>query len=398
MEEKIEQFDEKNIEALRILFEQFWVLRAKEPEKYRLIREREQKLKRYIGDKFGLELIIHQHFIKLEKIPVNPKGWMGLQAFTSPMDYALFCCVLAFTEQEIQDGQFLLSTLIEELQILYPGEYPLDWTNTRHRRSLVRVLKEMIELSLLQLVEGNIEHFQNSEEVQVLYELTPYTRYFMRSYPDSLLEYYTIEELLGQEWKRHSEDLRRKRVYRQLMMEPFVYRNAQFDDDFDYIRKFRNRLRDDFETHTPFRLEVFKNVAMLTIPESSNKYTLFPDRRSIVDAALQTMAEIRDQQDDLTVSEFGRIRLPKAELVNFVQRAKDKYGEKWAKKHQDESTEETTNQIITTWQEWQMAGLEEAGRLVTILPGAARMISHYVDPVVNNRAKEESENNGNELK
>jgi uncharacterized protein (TIGR02678 family) len=379
VKEKVDQFDERNMEALRILFEQFWVLRAKEPEKYRLIREREQKLKRYIADKFGLELIVHQHFVKLEKIPVNPRAWMGLQAFAKPMDYALFCCVLAFTEQEIQDGQFLLSTLIEELQILYSGEYPLDWTNYGHRRSLVRVLKEMIELSLLQIVEGDIEHFQNNEEVQVLYELTPYTRYFMRSYPDSLLEYYTIEELLNQEWKRHSEDLRRKRVYRQLMMEPFVYRNVELDEDFDYIRKFRNRLRDDFELHTPFRLEVFKNVAMLTIPETSNKYTLFPDRRSIVDAALQTMAEIRDQQDNLTISEFGRIRLPKAELVSFVQRSKDKYGDKWAKKHRDESTEETTNQIMITWQEWNMAEMEQDGRLVKILPGAARMISHYVN-------------------
>ena len=387
MEEKVDQFDEKNMEALRILFEQFWVLRAKEPEKYRLIREREQKLKRYIADKFGLDLIIHQHFIKLEKIPVNPKGWMGLQAFTTPMDYALFSCVLAFTEQEIQDGQFLLSTLVEELQILYPGEYPLDWTNPRHRRSLVRVLKEMIELSLLQLVEGNIEQFQDTKKIQVLYELTPYTRYFMRSYPDSLLDYYTTSELLSGEWKRHSEDLRRKRVYRQLMMEPFVYRNVELDEDFDYIRKFRNRLRDDFELHTPFKLEVFKNVALLSIPESSNKYTLFPDRRSIVDAALQTMAEIRESKDDLTISEFGRIRLPKAELVNFVQRAKDKYGAKWAKKHRDESTDETTKQIIITWQDWQMAESSEDGRLVTILPGAARMISHYVEKKESSNSK-----------
>ena len=64
MEENVEQFNEKNVEALRILFEQFWILRQEEPEKYHLVRQQEQKLKRYIGDKFGLELIVHQHFIK----------------------------------------------------------------------------------------------------------------------------------------------------------------------------------------------------------------------------------------------------------------------------------------------------------------------------------------------
>ena len=377
MEESVEQFNESNVEALRILFEQFWILRQEEPEKYHLVRQQEQKLKRYIGDKFGLELIIHQHFIKLEKIPVNPRSWMGIQAFTKPMDYGLFCTVLAYTEQKNQDEQFLLSDLIEQVQILYPGDYSLDWTNYQHRRSLVRVLKEMIERSLLHVVEGDIERFQNDEKDEVLYELTLYTRYFMRSYPDSLLEFFTIEDLQEQEWKRHGEDLRRKRVYRQLMMEPFVYREVDLDPDFDYIRKFRNRLRDDFEVHTPFRLEVFKNVAMLTIPEAWQKYTLFPDRRSIVDAALQTMGIIREEQERLDISEFGKIRMPKAEFMSFVQKAKDQNGDKWAKKHRDEKIEDTADQIIELWQEWQMADFEEDTRMVVIFPGAARMISHY---------------------
>src|SRR5690606_6688538 len=106
-------FDAQTGDALALLFEHFWILRAEEPEAYRLIRDREQKLKRYVQDKFGMELIIHQHFAKLEKIPVEPQSWMGITAFQERMDYSIFCCALAYTEQKAIDEQFLLSDLTE---------------------------------------------------------------------------------------------------------------------------------------------------------------------------------------------------------------------------------------------------------------------------------------------
>lgn len=67
---------------------------------------------------------------------------MGIQTFKSPLDYAIFCCGLAYTEQRSVDEQFLLSEITEEIQDMYPGEFPLDWTNYKHRNSLVRALKQ----------------------------------------------------------------------------------------------------------------------------------------------------------------------------------------------------------------------------------------------------------------
>lgn len=163
-----DRFDEPLVEALGLLFEQFWIIRDDEPEVYRFIRDHENKLKRYVQDKFGYDLIVHQHFAKLEKIPVNPESWMGIQSFTEPMDYAIFCCALAYTEQKSLDEQFLLSDLADSIQTLYPGELPLDWTNYNHRRSLVRALKEVNTLQLMKTIDGNIELFQHNEEEEVL--------------------------------------------------------------------------------------------------------------------------------------------------------------------------------------------------------------------------------------
>jgi uncharacterized protein (TIGR02678 family) len=377
MSEREDQFDESTVDALGRLFEQFWILREDEPEAYRLIRDREQKLKRYLQEKFGLELTVHQHFAKLEKIPVEPQSWMGIQSFQDPMDYAIFCCALAYTEQKGIDEQFLLSDLAERIQELYPGEFPLDWTNYQHRRSLVRALKEVIALRLIKTIDGNLDLFQLSEEEEVLYEVTVHSRYYMRSYPDDLYQFNTIEELLAQEWKRQPDDQRRKRVYRKLMMMPFVYRKGEDDPDFAYIRNYRNRLRDDFEQHTPFRLEVFKNVAMLTLPDPKKRYTLFPDAKGIVDVALHTMVILREHRESLVISEIGTVRMPASRFDAFVRQTKEQYGHGWAKKHRDETPEETAAQIIELWREWDMAEWDEETRMLTILPGAARLTAFY---------------------
>lgn len=79
MNEKAENgFDERACEALGYLLGQFWILREKEPEKYQLVRDRERVLRGYLLDKLGLNLIVHRHFAKLEKVPVVPQVWMGI--------------------------------------------------------------------------------------------------------------------------------------------------------------------------------------------------------------------------------------------------------------------------------------------------------------------------------
>lgn len=376
MSEKEEIFDESTKEALGILFEQFWVLRVDEPQVYKLIREREHKLKRYISDKFGFDLIIHQHFIKLEKIPVEPKGWMGIQAFTEPMDYAIFCCAMAFTEQRSVDEQFLLSDLTESVQEMYEGEFQLDWTNYQHRRSLVRALKEIVEMKLIKTIDGSLELFQSNEEEEVLYEVAVYGRYFMRSYPDDLFRFSSVNEILESEWLRHPDDQRRKRVYRKLMFSPVVHRESAENPDFAYIRNFRNRLHEDFEEHTPFRLEVFKNLALLTLDERKKRYMLFPDQRGISDVALHTAAHIR-MQEGLEPTELGTIRLPRSSFDNVLREVKEVYGHGWSKEHRNEPAEETAKKVLELWKEWEVAEEESDTGMVVMKSGAGRMIGEY---------------------
>jgi len=373
----VAMFDEKAQTALRLLMEKFWILRLEEPELYQVVRERENMLKRYVDEKLGFDLIVHQHFIKLEKIPVDAKPWMGIQEFQEPRDYAIFCCALAYTENSAVDEQFLLSDICEDIEDMYPGDIALDWTNYNHRRSLVRVIKQMEKMTIIKTVEGEIDQFTMNEEEEVLYETTIYARYFMRSYPKDLTDYASKEEIIESEWERHEADARRKRVYRKLMMSPVVYRETEDDLDFAYIRNYRNRLRDDLEEHTIFRLEVFKNAALLVTDEKKQELTLFPDQKAIMDVALHFSQYIRDNEATFLPDELGNIRLTPVMFEQTIKILHDKYAMGWSKQYREGTITATMNELIELLRSWEMLKLEKETNSYLIRPLLGRVVGKY---------------------
>ncbi len=370
-------FDEKAQTALRVLMEHFWILRQEEPEIYQLIREREKVLRRFIEEKLGFDFIVHQHFIKLEKIPVETKSWMGIRGFQEPRDYAMFCCALAFTENRSVEEQFLLSDICEDMKDLYPGDIPLDWTNYNHRRSLIRVIKQLQHFAILKVVEGEIDQFALDDGQEVLYEITVYARYFMRAYPKDLFSYASSEEILREEWKRHEQDARRKRVYRKLMLSPVVYREQEDDPDFAYIRNYRNRLKDDLEKHTLFRLEIFKNAAMLVAEERKQELTLFPDQKAIMDIALHFAAYVREHADTFEPNELGNIQISTIKFQQTVKTVHDIYGKGWSKQYREGSIRTTMQELVSTLKDWEMLvdDTETDGYLIRPLLG--RISGYY---------------------
>lgn len=373
----METFDEKFQKALRILMEKFWVLRQKEPELYQYVREREKVIKRYVEDKLGFDLIVHQHFIKLEKLPVETRSWMGIRAFQEPRDYAMFCCALAFTENRTVDEQFLLSDICEDLHDLYPGEIGLDWTNYNHRRSLVRVIKQLEKLAILHVVEGEIDQFALDEEKEVLYEVTVYARYFMRSYPKDLYEYDTAAAILAGEWERHGQDVRRKRVYRKLMITPVLYRESEDDPDFAYVRNFRNMLREDLEKHTGLRLEVFKNAALLVAEERKQELKLFPDQKAIMDVALHFATYIREQEDVFLPDAFGNIRMSRVQLEQTVKALHEQYSKGWSKQYREGTITATTGELKDVLLQWEMMSYEVDTDLYLLRPLLGRVAGAF---------------------
>jgi len=375
-------FDELAREAAEHLLEQFWIIRDKEPVKYRMVRDREQVLRNYFLEKTGFRLIMHRHFIKLEKVPVQPEAWMGIQSFRNSRDYAVFCCLLAFLESKTVDEQFLLSDLCEELQSLFPGEESLDWTHYEHRKSLVRVLQTGVEMGIVQLVDGDIAQFNYSESSEVLYEVPVVSRYFMRSYPKDLLEFETKEQILAAEWWG-KEDIsgvqRRHRVYRQLFLSPVTYRNEKNDPDFLYLRNFRNRIREDIERHTEFQFELYRNTALLTLPERKARFTLFPDNKAISDIALHFAAVVREQlgKEEIYTQPDGTLRVTPVDFEGLVRLCKERYGVGWSKQYREGSVSVTAEELLEHLTDWKMADRDGETGVIILYPLLARLTGDY---------------------
>lgn len=374
-------FDASQQEALTTLFETFWIVREQDASSYRLIRENEKALKRYISEKFGFSLIVHKDFIKLEKVPLRPKRWMGIQDFQNSRDYALFCCGLAYLEKRSVDDQFLLSEFTAELEELYPGILPLDWTNYQHRQSLVRVLKKLIEFDCIKEVDstaGGLDYFAYSQEQEVLYQATVFSRYFMRNHTRSLQDCTSIEDILAMDWERNQEDRRRKKVYRKLLFNPVMYRENEEDQDFEYIRRYRNRVREDIEEHTPFELQVTKNAAMLTLPEQKQVYTTFPDRKAISLVVLHVQAYIRKNLSEFRRDTFGEIQLTRPQFEQIIEKVREEYQHGWSAEYREKSgLKKITNDVVNHLIEWSFARIEEETGLIILLPAMGRMLGAY---------------------
>lgn len=362
------EFDEKAMQGMDILFNHYWILRSENPEWYQLIREREKVLRRYISEKFGLRLMVHQYFIKLEKIPVEPEIWMGIQSFQEPMDYAIFCCALSFLDGKEVDEQFLLSDLCQDIQADYPGELKLDWTLYTHRKSLIRAVNKLIDFQIIRTIDGDIGRFDHNEEEEVLYEATVYSRYFMRSYPDDFVGYRNYRELLEEDWKLTHEDERRKRVYRKLFFSPGLHRIDQQDPDFLYIRNFRNRLSEDIESKTDYKLHVYKNTAFLSVTEPKQYQKNFPDTKAITDLMLQFSKHLHDHLDVYKPKENGEIVLTEGEMEHILDELRQQFEQGWSKYFREKPTAGIRSELIAAMKNWMMAEVDIESSLIKIKP------------------------------
>ncbi|THE10411.1 TIGR02678 family protein [Bacillus timonensis] len=379
MREQTLEFDEKASLGMDLLFNHYWILRVENPEWYQLIREREKVLRRYINEKFGLRLIVHQHFIKLEKIPVEPQSWMGINDFQEPMDYAIFCCALSFLEGKSVDEQFLLSDLCQEIQADYPGEFELDWTLYIHRKSLIRAIKVLLDFQLIRTIDGDIGRFDHDEEQEVLYEATVYSRYFMRSYPDDFVTYKNWEELLNEDWKLNQEDERRKRVYRKLFFSPALHRVDLQDPDFLYIRNYRNRLAEDIENHSDYKLHVYKNTAFLSVAEPKKYQQIYPNSKASTDILLQLSDYLHHHLEQFTPKENGEIVMTEGELDGVLDILRKKYESGWAKYFREKTTSAVRTELIDAMKDWMMVEVEEESSLIKMKPILGVLTGSYPD-------------------
>ncbi|EFW38612.1 TIGR02678 family protein [Treponema phagedenis] len=367
--------NEQISEGLVLLFENYWILRKKSPREYTLLRQIEKDLRKIISEKFGFRLTMHTDFIKLEKLPVDPEPWMGMENFTQTMDYVIFSCLLSILEGKETGEYFLLSQLCEELKAIYPEGGKVDWVNYNHRKSFVRAMQQMLELNLLETVDGDLMQFAQNEDAEVLYRSTVYSRYFMRPYPQDIYTYNSWQDLLEDDRGADAEQISlRHRVYRRLFLQPVLSKEKLSTEEFYYLRNQRQSIIDFTDKYTPYNFELYLDTAFLSLLERNTRIATFPSRQGIDDVVLHTAALLREK--NLERNEEGKLVFSHDEWKSFLQEVKERYSAGWTKQYREETdAEQLQTEVLAQCEKWGFAFTR--GDEILINPVMVRIVGVY---------------------
>ena len=267
-------------------------LKSRERELYYQVKEAlsSGEEKKFLMEKLGYQVIVNPYMIKVEKMPAVPENWMGILEFKEPIEYVFFCLVLMFLEDKEAEEQFVLSELTEYVQSQYQEEQ-IDWTVYRYRRHMIKVMKYCVVIGILNVDDGSEEGFAKDDTSEVLYENTGASRYFMKNFTQDIMGYTSAKEFEKEEWIDVNEDrgiVRRQRVYRKLLMSMGMYKDAESEEDFAYLRNYRNMIQGDLAELFDCELHVHSSSAFLVLGEECRLGRCFPEGNTLSDVVLLT--------------------------------------------------------------------------------------------------------------
>lgn len=234
---------------LEALLNKRWILKAEDKELYYKVRDQLGEIRKFASDKLGCHIIENALLVKLEKIPVIPESFMGVQEFTSKQEYAFLCLLLMFLEDKDPQEQFILSQLTEYVSSNMPNG-SVDWTLYANRRRMIKVLRFAVIQGIIRITDGADNGFMDDASGEVLYENTGVSRYFMKNFSHDIMGYNKPSDFEESDWFEMDESkgiARRHRVYKRLLFAPGMYQNDGPEEDFEYLKYYGRRMSEDIE-------------------------------------------------------------------------------------------------------------------------------------------------------
>lgn len=367
---------------IRTLFERFWICKDTEKELYYKVKREMPEFQRFVREQLGWKLIYTDNLLKLEKRPAHAKAFMGITEFTEIRDYCILCVVLMYLEDKEEQEQFLLSELITYVETQLKVFMEVDWTSFAQRKSLVRVLQYMEKLQMLRVYEGKSEAFGAEVGQEVLYENTGYSKYFATSFPTDISEYQSWEDFEKADFEEVQEDrgsARINRVYRQLSVCPVMYWEKNDDADALYLKNQRQWISKYLRENLGGNLEIYKNMACLTLENDDCYGTVHPRDAMLPEAVLLVCQKI---QDDLAIgklekTENERIFMSRKKFADLVHECRDKWLAGWSKEFREMDEKKLLETIVKYMEDWLMIRCEN--EQIVIYPVTGRLSGVYPD-------------------
>lgn len=365
--------------ALEILLGRRWILKSRDRELYYQVKDQLGAVKRFLTEKLGYQVIVNPYLIKAEKMPAKPENWMGILEFHHKIEYVFFCIVLMFLEEKEAEEQFVLSELTEYIQGQY-REAQVDWTIYSFRRHLIKVLKYCVSCGILNVDDGNEESFARDNSSEVLYENTGVSRYFMKNFTQDIMGFSSPEDFQKEEWIGVDEDrgiVRRQRVYRRLLMTMGMYRDPETEEDFAYVKNFRNMIQGELSEFLDCELHVHRSGAFLILGEDCRMGRCFPEENTLSDIVLLVNSLIGEkiQEGKIVPGAEEQIDLPREAFLGILEECRERYSRGFIKTYREMTTKEFCQEVLSYMKELSL--IEERRGDIWVSGAAGKIAGQY---------------------
>ena len=369
------------------LLENYWFVKDINPDNYNLVKQDlTDEIQDFIKNKLGYKLIVNPYLIKMEKVPGKPQEFMGIQEFDTKLEYVFLCLILIYLEEKTRGEQFILSGLIDYIQNIVAeidiNDIKIDFTIYSQRKSMVKVLKFIKEMGFIKIYDGDENKFAENIENDVLYEVTGISKYFMRNFSSNITDcnlYADIyeKEQLGLEQDKGKE--RRQRVYRRLFTENVVYKEGENDQDYNYIKNYRNVINQDVDKMLESTLEVHKNGAYILLTENKNFKHTFPENNGISDVVLFVNKVIKEKTNS---KEYQRdindlITISELQLTKLVREVKERFSKGFSKEYRELPGDKLVLEIVKYMKQFDMIRENKETKEYLIMPIVSKIIGKY---------------------
>lgn len=367
----------KEMEALLY---NFWITKDENQELYYKIKSNQNRLKDFVVKNLGSNLIIHDKFIKLEKIPTLSKKNTGIENFTSQLDYVILMIILIFLEDKARGDKFILSDLVEYIKntalALELNNIP-DWNLMSHRRSFSNAMNFLINISAIKIKDEEKISFTESKNADALYESMGISNYIMRLFDNEIYNIEEPKEFLKSEFLTQNEekgDIRRYKVFRNILFTPSVFMCELTSNEIDYIRKNRLYIKNEIENNLELDTEITYNTAIVFDDINSNEKDNFPNNKKITEVVLMVNSRILEDINNNVISydDYEVITVNEGYLENIMREVKNDKKPYLSKYYKDLSTEKFYEEILEYMINYNF--INKIDNKIIIYPSIAKMI------------------------
>ena len=372
--------DNNIVDNFRDLLYNFWIVKDGNEEIYYKIKYNQNKIKDFVSKNLGSNLIIHNRFIKLEKIPSYLVASEGINTFNNVEDYIFLALILLYLEDKARGDLFVLTDLIDYVKntsITLELNHIPDWSLKKDRKGIDAAINFLVNLSAIKVKDRDKVSFVDNRESQALYEVTGISNYIMRLFDTSITDITDINDFLKLEFQNQDEekgDVRRYKVFRNMLYLPSTSTKSITSSEIDYIKKNRNYIKNEISSKLDMEVEITNNLTLLYDDTSSTMKDNFPNNKKITEIVLMVNKEILDdiKNGKIILDNYECASVDISYLKMIIKRIKNEKIPYIGKTLEKETFDMFYKEVVNYMCMYNFISID--GDLVTINPTISRMV------------------------